>query len=117
MPRHEFTYDPALKETPEWKFLYQKWVKSIKKQCSDAFKNFIDFYNWSMAKGFAMDTKLKRLDDSKPYSPENCLWVHPALEEPAWTEEEMEQIRRWNKTVNIIRCHFGMQPFEQKGES
>lgn len=116
MPRHEVVYDPELKETPEFQTLYHKWCRIRKLPHSHEFNYFMDFYEWSMAEGYTSGASLKLLYEDKPYSPENCLWVHRKPESPSWTEEEKEQISRWNKTVNRIRVHYGMEPFEQKGD-
>ena len=112
MPRHVFTYDPALKETPEWQSLYNKWAWLRKHRRGDAFAQFQDFYDWSMANGFVIGARLKLLDESKPYSPDNCLWMHPVLEQPVYTEEDKQRISKWNEAVNRIRVRFGMTPFE-----
>lgn len=112
MPRHEVAYEKKLKETHEWQYLYTKWRWVCRRPHSEAFNDFRSFYDWSMANGFQIGTKLELLDDSKPYSPENCLWVHPAIKKPCYTEEDKEWISKWNETVNRIRRHFGLKPFE-----
>lgn len=112
MPRHQVIYDKTLKETQEWKFLYNKWRWVLKQPHSEEFKKFPTFYDWSMAKGYMTGAKLERLDATKPFSPKNCLWVHPAIKQRPYTEEDMEMISRWNKTVNRIRRHFGMPPLK-----
>ena len=118
MPRHQITYGEDLKNTPEFQFLYSKWLCMRKQRLphDEAFAQFKPFYNWSMANGYEAGATLKRLDESKPYSPANCFWA-PATERTTWTEEEKARIAKWNETVNPIRIHFGLEPFTEKGES
>lgn len=113
MPRHQVVYDKNLKETPEFQFLYLKWLWLRKQPHSEDFKIFLIFYKWSMANGYATGAKLERLDTGKPFSPDNCLWVHHETKR-AYTEEEKEWIKLWDKTVSRIRIHYGMQPLPRK---
>lgn len=117
MPRHKDIYDKDLKETPEWRYLYVKWRDIRKRPHSKRFERFLDFYNWAMANGFIISAKIRLVDESKPYSPDNCRWERPADSQPCYTAEEKESIEKWNKTVGQIRAHYGMKPLEQKGES
>lgn len=117
MPRHRFAYDKDLKETPEWQPLYNKWKSVLRLPHSDAFYEFMGFYNWSMANGFVLGAKLKLIDESKPYGPDNCLWAPPVDEVPVLTQKDREWMSLWNKTVNRLRVHFGMEPFAEKGEA
>ena len=119
MPRHNLVYDKNLKSTPEWGELYNKWIWMRKSgsQYSVAFAQFMDFYNWSMANGYAIDARLKRLDEKKPYAPDNCLWVHPEEERSGYTAEQKAWIAKWNKTVNRIRRHFGIETFDYEGDA
>lgn len=109
MPRHQVVYDKNLKETQEWQFLYNKFRKLLKQPHSEDFNNFLAFYGWSIANGYTIGAKLERRDESKPYSFQNCLWVQHETKR-AYTEEEKEWIKLWDKTVSIIRIHYGMQP-------
>lgn len=105
-------YDPELKETPEWESLYSRynmWPTNVYKQLFD---NFLDFYNWSMANGFAIGAKLVRWDVEKPYTPDNCRWVLSENKKIKVTIAERDEfVARWNKSVNRIRVHYGLQPF------
>lgn len=116
MSRHKVTYDKAVKETPEWKFLYNKWCWLRKRPHSEEFKEFQAFHDWSLKNGFVMDAKLERLHFDKPYSPENCQWVQTEIKQRPYTEEEQESISRFNETVNSIRRYYGMAPIGQKGD-
>ena len=113
MPRHPVKYDKELKGTPEWQFLYNKWRQLLKQPHSEDFDNFPAFYEWSLAEGYALGAKLERKDISKPYSFNNCLWVQPAPQQKAYSEEDKAWMESWNKTVNRIRRHFGMKPFPE----
>lgn len=110
MPRHKVVYDKDVKETPEWKALYSKWRQIKKCSHSKEFSRCQDFYDWAMANGFEIVAKLELLDDSKPYSPDNCRWKPPEAKKTFYTEEEKRWIAKWNKTVNAIRRHYGMKP-------
>ena len=112
MPRHKFVYDKNLKETPEFQFLYSKWRWLRKQPNSEDFKTFLIFYEWSMENGYIAGAKFERRDESKPFSPDNCLWVYRETKK-AYSEEEKEWIKLWDKMVNRIRKHYGMQPIPE----
>lgn len=117
MPRHEFVYDKELKATPEWNPLYDKWGSIRKRPHSEDFELFQDFYNWSMANGFVIGARLKLLDAGKPYSPDKCRWMRPGTEQNEYSALQKQQIANWNRAVNRLRVHYGLEPFPEKGES
>lgn len=41
----------------------------------DEWKDFINFYNWSIENGFSEELALVRKDSSKGYSPDNCHYI------------------------------------------
>lgn len=104
-------YPRELRETPPGKHIYTVWVriKSSGRYAAE-FTDFIDFYNWSMENGYAEDTRLCRLNDTLPYSPENCEWRRAATNRDP-DSKEIESIIAWNRAVNRIRVHYGMKPF------
>ena len=102
---------------PEFRYLYDKWRRMRKLPHSKRFERFLDFYEWSMANGFVMSAKLRLVDESKMYSPDNCFWERPADKRPFYSEEAVAWIDRWNKAVNRIRVYYGMEPLTQKGDS
>ena len=115
---HTPAYDRKLKATPEFQYLYHKWRWIRNQQYSDAFAQFMDFYKWSMDNGFKLnESRLEILDASKPCGPDNCRWYYSATAQREYTEEQKKQIASWNETVNRIRIHFGLEPFQENGDS
>ena len=112
MPRHRVVYDKALKETPEWKILYNRYFNIGSQRYKDIFATFLEFYDWSMANGFVLGAKLVRRDPTKPWTLDNCRWgMPPEKKSTLWGDEQREAIDKWNKTVNRIRIHYGLTPF------
>ena len=112
--KHRVLYDKALMHTPEWDNLYSIWTLMGKKQIRGAFEYFMDLYNWAMQNGFICGAILRRHDESKPCSPDNCYWSE-AIHERAWNEKEKASIRRFDETVGKIRAYYGMKPLVQEG--
>ena len=115
MPQHEVVYEKELKETPEFQTLHNKYRNTPIKE---GFGDFRAFYDWSMANGYYWGAKLERYDTSQPYSPENCFWCAPkSAPLHNYTEQEKQQIVKWNETVNRFRVHYGLEPFPEKVDS
>lgn len=72
-----------------------------------------EFLRWCQESGYKPFSILRRRDLSLPYGPENCYWDDPKGVPPLAEDEELEAIRRWNKTVNVLRKHFGLPLFEE----
>lgn len=109
MPRHEITYPAEMIKTESGSSLYNRWRKLRVEPHDPAWDDYREFYGWGMSNGYEVGSKLHRLDDAKPYSPDNCEW-RLMDSRPFKGEEKQEFIDRWNNAVNRIRLHFGMKP-------
>lgn len=80
------------------------------------FAHFPDFYDWAINNGYSEDAMMYRLDDEKPYSPENCVWRTAVARNRPFTPAELAWIDAWNKAVNRLRVYFGMDPFQPEAD-
>lgn len=55
----------------------------------DEWKEFINFYNWSMANGYKENLTIDRIDNNGDYEPSNCRWT-------TWKKQQN------NKRNNVI---------------
>lgn len=105
-------YDTEFMKTEAGKLLYGKWrrIRSIG-CCQEWQDDFMAFANWSINSGWETGSHIKRYSKAKDYSPHNCYWsscskkTNPTYKASAFCAE-------WNKTVNRIRKHYGMEQFE-----
>ena len=114
MPKQQPVINKCLEASEECKILYRKFYR-----CADVYRevfdSFLEFYEWSMENGFQIGAKFKRKDENKPYNPDNCYWEQPKDKGVRLNSvEAQERIKRSNKTVNRIRVHYGLPPFENK---
>ena len=112
MPSAKITYDSGLRSSEHGQRLYAYWRRIRRRAFHPDFERYPDFFKWAMANGYTVGAKLFKHDETEPYSPENCFWV-PRDEWAAETKQETrspEREREWDKVVNRIRLHFGMEP-------
>ena len=57
--------------------------------CPEWENDFVAFFDWAMANGYADNLTIDRIDNGKGYSPDNCRWI---------TIEEQQS----NKTTNVL---------------
>ena len=103
-------YDPNFKKSPDGQKLYDSWRNITKRggRCKE-WDDFGVFCKWAIANGHKKGTQLKRFDTSKPFSPDNC-YVHECDGIASEKNVCKDWCDLWNKTVNRIRAHYGMEP-------
>ena len=104
-------YPSEIRHSPEGEKLYTYWRKIKSGECDPAFIKFLDFYNWAVSNGYELDARLYQIDTTKPYGPNNCAWSYLTVPDRLSRKEERIAAAKWNKAVNSIRVHFGMEPF------
>ena len=115
MPHGNQKYDKSQRETLEFKSLYGRYNAPKVRIYRDLFPTFQQFYDWSMANGFVCGAKLERMNYSEPLTPDKFIWIIPEATMTKITDADKNDfIDRWNKTVNRIRIHFGLAPFDNK---
>ena len=103
------SYDPKLRKTELGSKLYQIWKRVRKSPHIEEWDNFPVFYEWAMQSGFEDGVWLRKINQDKPFTPDNCEW-YIVSEDKDHIPPEMAD--SWNKTVNRIRKYYGMPPLE-----
>ena len=114
MPRHENTYPPEIRHSESGERLYTYWRKIRVMDHVPAFDLFLDFYSWAMNNGYADNLKLRKVDPTQPWCPENCTWIPLQPPKKQYHRETQETVSKWNATVNRFRIYYGMKPFPVK---
>jgi hypothetical protein len=111
-------YPPEIRKSQSWKRLYSYWKKVRSEAHAPAFDNFMNFYNWAMNNGYADNRKLRKVDPSRPWVPDNGTWlpIEPGTGK-IYGRNTREAVVRWNETVNRLRIHYGMKPFPLEEEA
>lgn len=58
--------------------LYRIWLNTRynnKNEFVDEWNTFVNFENWAITQGYEEGARLKRLDKTKPYGPNNCQFL------------------------------------------
>lgn len=117
MPRHPDPYPKHMTVTDEGKSLYGIWRrirKNTDKYC--CFAEYPKFFNWAMDHYYVYGSRLRRYDESQPYTPDNCTFEPADPDRKEMTLELRKLANNWNRTVNVIRVACGMEPFEVLSE-
>ena len=113
MPKYIYgaPYDPTLRTTEHGKNLYNIWRRIRKCPHCKEWDYFPTFYEWAMQSGYVFGARILKIDDRKPFDPENCAW--PIVCECEYDEEWAARFTKdWNESVNRIRKHYEMPPLE-----
>ena len=103
--RYGEAYDPTLRKTECGINLYNIWRRIRRSPHNEEWNHFPTFYEWAMQSGYELGSWLRRYDDDKPFTEENCLW-YVAVD----SVFSKQFVADWNKSVNRIRKHYGMPP-------
>ena len=91
--------------------LYGKWTRVKKRVCCPEWQNsFEEFAEWALNNYFVPGASLIKIAKNDVYCPTNCYWSFGNNSKPAYKASEF--CASWNKTVNRIRKHYGMKPFD-----
>ena len=101
-----------IRSTEEGTYLHGLYYRIVQFDRGEGFDNFIAFYEWSMSHGFKPGKKLQKLVEQDPYSPGNCQWRELTPQE--LLSHEKCRAADWNRAVNRIRVHYGMEPFPEE---
>ena len=116
MPSAKITYDPEMRKTEHGRRLYAYWRRIQHDTDDPEFVEFPGFYKWAMANGYTVGAKLMRHDEDEPFASDNCYWI-PHDEwygrghgDSPTKDRDLAREREWDKVVNRIRRHYGMEP-------
>lgn len=106
-------YPKEMMVSDEGKTLYGMW-RRVRKNTDEfgLFASYPKFYTWAMDNYFCIGRKLRRYDESLPYSPENCVFVPGSPEDRPLTADQRKMASEWNRTVNVFRKACGLKLFE-----
>lgn len=100
----------GVRQTEDGSLLYQTWRRVRRYPHCKEFDDFLSFYSWAIRSGYTPGAWLKLIEKDEPYDPENCEWRQPERKELLAHSETF--VRDWNKTVNTIRKHCGLEPLK-----
>lgn len=94
--------------------MLKKWYMMRAREMDPVWEDKEEFFRWCRETGYMPGDKLCRCDTDMPFGPENCYWLSPSGQKKAVpTDMRADVIRKWNRTVNVIRRHFGFTPFKE----
>jgi hypothetical protein len=64
-------------------------------------EDFLAFYDWAMASGYADHLTIDRIDNDKGYSPENCQWITKASNQS--NKRSTLRVEYKGKNINVAQ--------------
>lgn len=103
-------YDQEFMKTPEGKRIYTAWRNIGRSGRCPEWDDFAVFAEWAINNGYDDEAVLRRHDRWNAHGPSNSYYVIPDGENEYYLDSGWANL--WNKTVNRIRVHYGMEPLE-----
>ena len=76
--------------------------------CDEWKNDFMSFYNWSMANGYANDLTIDRIDVNGNYEPSNCRWVNMAVQQNNRSNNRILEYKGQKKTITEWAKYCGL---------
>ena len=76
--------------------------------CDEWKNDFMSFYNWSMANGYANDLTIDRIDVNGNYEPSNCRWVNMAVQQNNRSNNRILEYKGQKKTITEWARYCGL---------
>ena len=70
------------------------------------FKDFIEFYEWSINHGYSANSEIHRLNSNGNYTPENCVWISGKEHDAIHTKEKLKAVLRLDPNTNEVLEEF-----------
>jgi hypothetical protein len=78
--------------------------------CDEWLEDFMKFYNWSYDNGYKSKLTIDRMDNDKGYSPDNCRWATPLVQQnntrkthKVEIEGVIKSISEWSRESGVKR--------------
>lgn len=75
--------------------------------CEEWEKNFISFYEWSIANGYNDSLTIDRIDNDGDYSPDNCRWADMKTQQNNRGNNTIIEIKGIRKTISEWCDEYG----------
>ena len=89
----------------------RKWRHILTKPHVPEWDSLEKFLIWCELSGYEEGLVLRRVSKKKPFSPGNCRWMNQTKNDKEAVMSE--DVKKWNKTVNVFRKYYGLPLFEE----
>lgn len=96
--------------TIENRALRNRWYKMKARDPAPEWCDPSAFEKWAIENGWKHGDRFCKLAYNAPIGPDNCRIIPQDVKEE---DETAKAIKRWNRTVNIWRKHFGLPLFDE----